>query len=121
MNFQDVLNWEYHPTPLPQFSWEKKEHQVSVADLTDEFSSKPIQRFGQQRQQQPQPIQQSSVVQEYPPRMLQQKKGIGMFLEMLIIAEFFGLAIALLGNTSLLAIIGDSFMNGIRTIGGLFA
>ncbi len=128
MNFDDILNWEYSqnqmpqfskPTPLPQFS----NDQVSPADIVDRYSTVPIQRFMDRRQQQPQPVQvvrQSPVVQEFPSRF-QQKKGIGMFLQFIIIGAFFGLAISLLGNSSLLATIGESFMSGIRSIGSFFA
>jgi len=119
MNFDDILNWKYSQSPMPQFSTD----QVSPADIVDRYSSAPIQRFMDRRQQQPQPVQvvrQPGLIQEFPSRF-RQKKGIGVFLETLIVFGFFGLAIAMLGNTSLLTIIGESFMSGIRTIGGFFA
>lgn len=132
-DFKDILNWKYTATPLPQFSWEKKEVIVpSIADLTDEFSSIPIERFGrlhrQKREQMTLPMTQvmtqpmtSPNFQEYPNRFFQRKKGHPiLFREFLIVAIFLGFAVAVLGNPGILTLLGDGFMSGIKHIGSFF-
>lgn len=118
MDFEDVLKWEYTPTPIPAFSWEKPINQsVSPQQLTQQLEPAPlIKQFREQR-----PAQ-STLIEQYPVQQpaLLRRKGHPIFTFFLSAAIYAGIAIFLLGNPQILSWIADGFARGLNKVIGFF-